>query len=514
MRIRDHFPDVLVARDEVDRLRSAGTSWSTRCVRLRDQPDLSFGFLSSVTATDHPGKDPRFWVVYELRSVEHAHRLRIKVGLPGDDPHVPVGHPALPDRRLARAGDVGPVRRRLRRPSRPRPDPAPRRLGGPSAPQGRGARRRRHAVPRRVHPARRRTDDAVMGREPRIGHEMGAARDELRGRPSPDPRPRHRRGPPGDDDHQHGAAAPLDARGAPPAPRAGRRDRHPVQADRRLPPHRHREEHGVPHVGAGRRLRHPRRLPLAVLQRARVLPGGRAAPRDRGAAPGPGPARDALRAQSDRLAPGLGRHRQHGARRGLDDALRVPRARGDPRHLRGGHRPSDEPFVHPARRRDHGSAARRPAHDREVPRHDAGSDRRLRADPERQPDLARAQRGRREALRGGCARVRRHGADPPLRRRPDRPAEGRAVQRLRDLRLRRAREDRGRRVLALRDPHRGDARVAADRRAGARAARRARSGHGRGPQGRLAGEALGRDPTASATTRRTSATSWRSRWRP
>ena len=87
-RIRDRFDDVLVAREEVtvvvgrDELVDA-------LVRLRDQPELSFGFLSSLTATDHPGREPRFWVVYELRSVEHAHRMRLKVGLPSDDPHVP-----------------------------------------------------------------------------------------------------------------------------------------------------------------------------------------------------------------------------------------------------------------------------------------------------------------------------------------------------------------------------------------------------------------------------------------
>jgi NADH-quinone oxidoreductase subunit C len=87
-RIRHHFPDALVAREEVT-VFVGRDALVDALVRLRDQPDLSFGFLSSVTATDHPGKDPRFWVVYELRSVEHAHRLRIKVGLPGDDPHVP-----------------------------------------------------------------------------------------------------------------------------------------------------------------------------------------------------------------------------------------------------------------------------------------------------------------------------------------------------------------------------------------------------------------------------------------
>ena len=54
----------------------------------------------------------------------------------------------------------------------------------------------------------------------------------------------------------------------------------------------------------------------------------------------------------------------------------------------------------------------------------------------------------------------------------------------------------------------------ADRRAVPRAPRGARSGDGRGPEGRLAGASSRSVPTASATTRRTCATSWRSRWRP
>jgi NADH-quinone oxidoreductase subunit C len=87
-RIRDHFPDVWVARDEVT-LAVGRDELIDALLRLRDQEDLSFGFLSSITATDHPGKGPRFWIVYELRSVEHAHRLRVKVGLPADDTHLP-----------------------------------------------------------------------------------------------------------------------------------------------------------------------------------------------------------------------------------------------------------------------------------------------------------------------------------------------------------------------------------------------------------------------------------------
>ena len=63
---------------------------------LRDDPDLSFGFLASITATDWPGKDPRFWLAYELRSMEHLHRLRVKVGLAEGDATMPTVTPMFP----------------------------------------------------------------------------------------------------------------------------------------------------------------------------------------------------------------------------------------------------------------------------------------------------------------------------------------------------------------------------------------------------------------------------------
>ena len=64
-------------------------------------------------------------------------------------------------------------------------------------------------------------------------------------------------------------------------------------------------------------------------------------------------------AQPDRLAPGLAGHHRHGARRDLDDAVRLPRARVHPRHLRGDLRPADEPRVHPPRRGRAGHPGRR-----------------------------------------------------------------------------------------------------------------------------------------------------------
>jgi len=87
-RVRTSFPDVVVARDEAsvivgrdELLRALGA--------FRDDPELGLDFLSSVTANDRPGRDPRFWVVYELASTDHHHRLRVKVGVSEEDPHVP-----------------------------------------------------------------------------------------------------------------------------------------------------------------------------------------------------------------------------------------------------------------------------------------------------------------------------------------------------------------------------------------------------------------------------------------
>jgi NADH-quinone oxidoreductase subunit C len=87
-RIRDRFPDTIVARGETTAI-AARDELLDGLVWLRDEPDLSLGFLSSVTATDWPGRDPRFWVVYELRSMLHKHRARIKVGLAENDAHLP-----------------------------------------------------------------------------------------------------------------------------------------------------------------------------------------------------------------------------------------------------------------------------------------------------------------------------------------------------------------------------------------------------------------------------------------
>jgi NADH-quinone oxidoreductase subunit C len=60
----------------------------------RDEPSLAFDVLMDLTAVDYskfPGREdgPRFEVVYHLVSIEHNHRLRVKVRVEEDDPVVP-----------------------------------------------------------------------------------------------------------------------------------------------------------------------------------------------------------------------------------------------------------------------------------------------------------------------------------------------------------------------------------------------------------------------------------------
>jgi NADH-quinone oxidoreductase subunit C len=87
-RIRPRHADAIVSRGQaivtIERGALVGALEG-----LRADPDLAFDFLSSVTATDWPGRAPRFWLAYELYSLEHRHRLRAKVGVPDEDPRAP-----------------------------------------------------------------------------------------------------------------------------------------------------------------------------------------------------------------------------------------------------------------------------------------------------------------------------------------------------------------------------------------------------------------------------------------
>ncbi len=66
------------------------------CEFLRDDPSLRFNFLSDVTALDLYPQEPRFEVVYHLLSMQSVQRLRLKVRVGGDDPHMESAIPLWP----------------------------------------------------------------------------------------------------------------------------------------------------------------------------------------------------------------------------------------------------------------------------------------------------------------------------------------------------------------------------------------------------------------------------------
>jgi NADH-quinone oxidoreductase subunit C len=94
-RLRVRFPDAFEARGDVTIAVEPGDLLETLGY-LRDDADLGFGFLSDLTATDWPSAEPRFWLAYHLLSMEHGHRVRVKVGIHGSDPRAPSVTPMFP----------------------------------------------------------------------------------------------------------------------------------------------------------------------------------------------------------------------------------------------------------------------------------------------------------------------------------------------------------------------------------------------------------------------------------
>ncbi|HLP27682.1 MAG TPA: NADH-quinone oxidoreductase subunit C [Candidatus Didemnitutus sp.] len=56
---------------------------------LKDNPNMAFDQLVDVTAIDWARPGDRFEVVYFLYSIQHKTRLRLKIGVREDAPHVP-----------------------------------------------------------------------------------------------------------------------------------------------------------------------------------------------------------------------------------------------------------------------------------------------------------------------------------------------------------------------------------------------------------------------------------------
>lgn len=58
------------------------------CRYLHDDPDLYMDYLADLCGVDYPDRKYRFEVVYNLFSIKHSHRIRIKALLQEKDPNI------------------------------------------------------------------------------------------------------------------------------------------------------------------------------------------------------------------------------------------------------------------------------------------------------------------------------------------------------------------------------------------------------------------------------------------
>ncbi len=63
---------------------------------LKEHPDLDYNYLMDIAAVDYMGEDPRFEVVYNLYSLRHGHRVRLRVRVAEDEPILDSLYPLWP----------------------------------------------------------------------------------------------------------------------------------------------------------------------------------------------------------------------------------------------------------------------------------------------------------------------------------------------------------------------------------------------------------------------------------
>ena len=248
---------------------------------------------------------------------------------------------------------------------------------------------------------------------------------------------------------QHGPAAPEHARRAARGPAPRRREGGRRRRRDRLPAPRHREAEREPQLDADHPAHRPDGLRRGGDQQRRLLRDRREADGDRGAAAGALRPHHPLRAAADREPLPVDRHARDGHRRDDGVPLRVPRARADPRSVRGDVRRAADLQLDAHRRAAAGSAAGLGQEGPPVLRHHGRQGRRVRGAADAQPDLARTDQGHRPDHRraGGGARAQRPAA-ARLGRAARRP-QGRAVRGLRRDAVRRAGRHRRRHLRSL-----------------------------------------------------------------
>lgn len=87
-KIKEQFPeevlDTTQFRDQTSVIVKKGRIVDL-CRYLHDEPDLYFDYLADLCGVDYPDRLPRFEIVYNLYSIRHRHRIRLKAGVPEED---------------------------------------------------------------------------------------------------------------------------------------------------------------------------------------------------------------------------------------------------------------------------------------------------------------------------------------------------------------------------------------------------------------------------------------------
>ena len=83
----DAVTRVVVDRGELT-LHVRPGSVAELCLVLRDDPNLRFELLSSVSGVDYPSQADRLHAVYHLTSMTYRRRLRLETAVTVEDPHV------------------------------------------------------------------------------------------------------------------------------------------------------------------------------------------------------------------------------------------------------------------------------------------------------------------------------------------------------------------------------------------------------------------------------------------
>jgi NADH-quinone oxidoreductase subunit C len=97
----------------------APAAWREVALFLRDDPRCAMSMFTDLCGVDYPDREPRFEVVCHLRSLQHAHRIRIKARVGDERRHgrrARLARPGVEGRQLVRARDLRHDRRDLHGP--------------------------------------------------------------------------------------------------------------------------------------------------------------------------------------------------------------------------------------------------------------------------------------------------------------------------------------------------------------------------------------------------------------